>query len=151
MPRRREPSVSPWRLPRQPARPRPQVRQRASLRLYRSTAPATDTAIASSKGSVSGGCRRSWRDPSGPSDEAWQALKRRHVVLIRAAGAERLMLDRLCLDGDPPLRCEVDRVRAALGGWRETQATGAAEAELMTASHPVRTTSSSPPSRGNAN
>jgi hypothetical protein len=25
------------------------------------------------------------------------------------------MLDRLCLDGDAPLRCEVERVREALG------------------------------------
>ncbi len=64
---------------------------------------------------ASGGARRSWRDTSGLSDEAWQAVKRDHAALIRAAGAERFVLDRLCLDGDAPLRCEVERVRAALG------------------------------------
>jgi hypothetical protein len=32
----------------------------------------------------------------------------------RAAGAERCPLDRLCLDDDVPLRCEVERVRKAL-------------------------------------
>ena len=52
------------------------------------------------------------------SDEAWQAVKRDHAALIRAAGAERFMLDRLCLDGDAPLRCEVERVREALGRKR---------------------------------
>ena len=46
------------------------------------------------------------------SDDAWQAVKRDHAALIRAAGAERFVLDRLCLDGDAPLRCEVERVRA---------------------------------------
>lgn len=34
--------------------------------------------------------------------------------LLRAADAERWPLDRLCLDGDAPLRCEVERVREAL-------------------------------------
>ena len=29
------------------------------------------------------------------------------------------MLDRLCLDDDLPLRCEVERVRGALGWVRE--------------------------------
>ena len=48
------------------------------------------------------------------SDAVWQAGKREHAALIRAAGAERFMLDRLCLDGDAPLRCEVERVRDAL-------------------------------------
>ncbi len=51
---------------------------------------------------------------SGLSDEAWQVVKRDHARLIRAAGAERFMLDRLCLEDEAPLRCEVDRVRAAL-------------------------------------
>ena len=49
------------------------------------------------------------------SDDAWQAVKRDHAALIRAAGAERFVLDRLCLDDDAPLRCEVERVREALG------------------------------------
>ena len=49
------------------------------------------------------------------SDDAWAAVKRDHAALIRAAGAERFVLDRLCMDGDAPLRCEVERVRAALG------------------------------------
>ena len=52
------------------------------------------------------------------SDETWQAVKRDHAALIRVAGAERFMLDRLCLDGDAPLRCEVERVREALGRKR---------------------------------
>ncbi len=63
---------------------------------------------------ASGGSRRSWKDASGLSDEAWQAVKHDHAALIRAAGAERFVLDRLCLDGDAPLRCEVERVGAAL-------------------------------------
>ena len=63
----------------------------------------------------SGGAKRSWRDRSGMSDEAWQAVKRDHARLIRAAGAERFVLDRLCLDGDVPMACEVERVRVALG------------------------------------
>ena len=33
----------------------------------------------------SGGCRRCWRDTSGMSDEAWQAVKRDHARLIRAS------------------------------------------------------------------
>ena len=37
------------------------------------------------------------------SDEAWQAVKRDHACLIRAARAERFVLDRLCLDDDAPL------------------------------------------------
>ncbi len=41
-------------------------------------------------------------------------MKHDHAALIRAAGAERFVLDRLCLDGDAPLRCEVERVGAAL-------------------------------------
>ena len=49
------------------------------------------------------------------SDEAWQAIKRDHARLIRVAGAERFVLDRLCLDNDAPLSSEVERVRAALG------------------------------------
>ena len=48
------------------------------------------------------------------SDETWQAVKRDHARLIRAAGAERFVLDRLCLDDDAPLSSEVERVRAAL-------------------------------------
>ena len=44
----------------------------------------------------------------------WQAVKRDHARLLRAAGADRFALDRLCLDGDAPLGCEVERVRAAL-------------------------------------
>ncbi len=63
----------------------------------------------------SGGSFRSWRDTSGLSDEAWKAVKRDHARLIRAAGAERFVLDRLCLDDEAPLACEVERVRAALG------------------------------------
>ena len=63
----------------------------------------------------SGGPMRSWRDRSGLSDEAWQAVKRDHARLIRAAGAERFALDRLCLEGDAPLACEVERIKAALG------------------------------------
>lgn len=35
--------------------------------------------------------------------------------MIRAVGTERFVLDRLYLDGDAPLRCEVERVKAALG------------------------------------
>ena len=62
----------------------------------------------------SGGPFRSWRDRSGMSDETWQAVKRDHAGLIRAAGAERFVLDRLCLDGDAPLSSEVERVTAAL-------------------------------------
>ena len=49
------------------------------------------------------------------SDETWQAVKRDHAALLRAAGAERFVLDRLCLDDDAPLRCEMERVREALG------------------------------------
>lgn len=67
----------------------------------------------------SGGCRRSWRDTSGLSDEAWQALKRRHATIIAAAGPERFVLDRLCLEDDAPLACEVERVGAALGRLAE--------------------------------
>ena len=37
-----------------------------------------------------------------------------HAVLIQATGTERFTLDWLCLDGDAPLRCEVERVRVAL-------------------------------------
>ena len=48
------------------------------------------------------------------SDEAWQAVKRDRAHLIRAAGAERFVLDRLCLDDDAPMACEVKRIRAAL-------------------------------------
>lgn len=48
-------------------------------------------------------------------EEQRDALKRDHAAMLRAAGAERFALDRLCLDDDPPLRCEVERVRAALG------------------------------------
>ena len=33
---------------------------------------------------------------------------------MRAAGAERFMLDRLCLADDAPLECEMERVKAAL-------------------------------------
>ena len=62
----------------------------------------------------SGGPMRSWRDRSGLSDEAWQAVKRDHARLLRAAGTERFVLDRLCLDDDAPLSSEVERVRAAL-------------------------------------
>lgn len=63
----------------------------------------------------SGGAMRSWRDRSGLSDEAWAAVKRDHAAMIQSVGAERWPLDRLCLDGDAPLRCEVERIRAALG------------------------------------
>ena len=48
------------------------------------------------------------------SDEIWQAVKRDHARMIRAAGAERFVLDRLCLDDDAPLSSEVERVRTAL-------------------------------------
>ena len=34
-----------------------------------------------------------------------------HAALLQAAGADRFVLDRLCLDGDTPLACEVERVR----------------------------------------
>ena len=60
------------------------------------------------------GNSRSWREQSGLSNEVWQAVKRDHARMIRAAGAERFVLDRLCLDDDAPLSSEVDRVRAAL-------------------------------------
>ena len=63
----------------------------------------------------SGGPFRSWRDPSGMSDEAWQDVKRGHARRIWAAGAHRFVLGRLCLDDDAPLSSEVERVRAALG------------------------------------
>ena len=49
------------------------------------------------------------------SEAAWQAVKKDHAALIRAAGTERFVLDRLCLDDDAPLGCEVERVREALG------------------------------------
>ena len=62
----------------------------------------------------SGGAFRSWRDRSGLSDEAWKAVKRDHARLIRAAGAERFVLDRLCLEDDGSLSSEVERVRPAL-------------------------------------
>ena len=39
--------------------------------------------------------------------------------LIRAAGAERFVLDRLVLDDDAPLSSEVERVRAALERVRQ--------------------------------
>jgi hypothetical protein len=42
-------------------------------------------------------------------------LRRDHARMIRAAGAERFVLDRLVLDDDAPLSSEVERVRAALG------------------------------------
>ncbi|RYB06456.1 hypothetical protein [Lichenibacterium ramalinae] len=42
-------------------------------------------------------------------------MKRDHVVLLRTAGADLWPLDRLCLDGDPPLTCEVEQVVEALG------------------------------------
>ena len=42
----------------------------------------------------SGGPFRSWRDRSGMSDETWQAIQRNPARLIRAAGAERFVLDR---------------------------------------------------------
>ena len=48
------------------------------------------------------------------SDDTWQAVKRDHARMIRAAGAERLVLDRFVLDDDAPLSSEVERVRAAL-------------------------------------
>ena len=48
------------------------------------------------------------------SDETWQSVKRDHARMIRAAGAERFVLDRLCLDDDASLLSEVERVRAAL-------------------------------------
>ena len=48
------------------------------------------------------------------SDEAWRAMKRDHARLIRAAGAERFVLDRPCLDDDALPSSEVERVRAAL-------------------------------------
>ena len=48
------------------------------------------------------------------TDEAYQALKARHSALIRTAGAERFPLDRLVLEDDPPLTCEVERIGAAL-------------------------------------
>lgn len=60
------------------------------------------------------GPMKSWRDRSGLSDEACQAVERDHARLIRAAWAERFVLDRLCLDDDAPLSSEVERVRAAL-------------------------------------
>ena len=62
----------------------------------------------------SGGPMRSWRDRSGMSDKTWQTVKRDHARMIRAAGAERFVLDRLVLDDDAPLSSEVERVRAAL-------------------------------------
>ena len=54
------------------------------------------------------------QDRSGLSDETWQAVKRDHARMIRAAGVERFVLDRLCLDDDAPLSSEMERVRAAL-------------------------------------
>lgn len=38
-----------------------------------------------------------------------------NATLLTPAGFDRFLLDRLCLDGEVPLRCEVGRVRAALG------------------------------------
>ena len=57
--------------------------------------------------------RRSWKDASGLPDEAWQTVKRDHAALIRAAGPARFMLDRLCLDDEAPLQCEVEQVSAS--------------------------------------
>ncbi|MGI3899771.1 MAG: hypothetical protein ACRYGP_17565 [Janthinobacterium lividum] len=74
----------------------------------------------------SGGAMRSWRDRSGMSDEVWQAVKRDHARLIRAAGAERFVLDRLCLDDDAPMACELERVGMALE--RVAEGLGAATA-----------------------
>ena len=34
--------------------------------------------------------------------KAWQAVKRDHARLIRAAGTERFVLDRLCVNDDAP-------------------------------------------------
>ena len=75
----------------------------------------------------SGGPFRSWRDPSGMSDKTWQAVKRDHARLIRAAGAERFVLDRPCLDDDAPLASEMERVRAALGKIVTTHLTSVAD------------------------
>ena len=47
-----------------------------------------------------------------------------HARLIRAAGAERFALDRLCLEDEAPLRCEVERVREALGRVAEWMGEG---------------------------
>ncbi len=48
-------------------------------------------------------------------ETAFLALKRDHAALLRVVSAERWPLDRLCLDDEAPLACEVERVRAALG------------------------------------
>ena len=47
------------------------------------------------------------------SINGWARLD--HAALLRVVGAERWPLDRLCLDDEAPLACEVERVRAALG------------------------------------
>ena len=43
-----------------------------------------------------------------------------HATLLRVVGAERWPLDRLCHDDEAPLRCEGERVRAALEQVAET-------------------------------
>ena len=75
----------------------------------------------------SGGPMRSWPDRSGLTDEVWQAVKRDHARVIRAAGAERFVLDRLVLDDDAPLSSEVERVRAALEKMVTTHLTSVAD------------------------
>ena len=60
---------------------------------------------------------RSYRHrPDGASmpETAFLALKRDHAALLRVVGTDRWPLDRLCLDDEAPLACEVERVRAAL-------------------------------------
>lgn len=47
---------------------------------------------------------------SGLTDKAWQTVKQDYAVLIRAAGAERFVLDRLCLEEDALITFEVERV-----------------------------------------
>lgn len=60
---------------------------------------------------------RSYRHrPGGASmpGTVFLALKRDHAALLRVVGAERWPLDRLCLDDEAPMRCEVERVMEAL-------------------------------------
>ncbi len=53
-------------------------------------------------------------DRFGPSNEAWQAVNGTTPRPIRAAGAERLVLDRQCLDDEALLACEVERLVEAI-------------------------------------
>ena len=60
------------------------------------------------------GAVQSWKDASGLSDEAWQAIKRQRATLTRMATVPRRPLERLCLEDEAPMACEVEMVVEAL-------------------------------------